>query len=96
MGPRRLDAQAARRSEAGKNGEILLVDKNCNLVIIDLGQREGVKEKDRLKILKDGKEIAEATVIGVRYRASAAFVDEIEHRHNIRNIENGDAVLIPE
>ena len=93
---RRPDTQAASRSKTGKNGEILLIDKNCNLVIIDLGRREGVKEKDRLKILKDGKEIAGATIIGVRYRASAAFVDEIEHRQNIRNIQKGDEILISE
>ncbi|MCQ9207515.1 MAG: hypothetical protein NG740_06530 [Omnitrophica bacterium] len=93
---RRSDTQAAGRSKTKKNGEILLIDKNCNLVIIDLGRREGVKENDRLKILKDGEEIAEATIIGVRYRASAAFVDEIEHRHNIRSIQKGDEVLISE
>ncbi|NQU94604.1 MAG: hypothetical protein HQ549_00010 [Candidatus Omnitrophica bacterium] len=79
---------------AGKQGKILSVDRRFNLIVINLGLNDNVREEDRCIILKDDKAIAEARIINLRYRVSAAFVDEMESGYNIRKVKKGYKVLI--
>lgn len=78
----------------GKKGKIISVDRRFNLIVINLGRNDNVKEDDRCVVLKDGKVIAGARIINLRYRVSAAFVDEMESGYNIRKIIEGYEVLI--
>lgn len=80
----------------GKKGKILSVDRRFNLIVINLGRNDNVKEEDRCIILKDDKAIGEARIINLRYRVSAAFVDEMESGYNIRKIQEGYEVLVKE
>jgi len=89
----RHPGKAAKRQDV-KRGEVISIDKNCNLVVISLGRKDGIEKDTRCRILKNGEKIAEATIIGVRYRTSAAFVDEVQFKHHISNIEPGDQILI--
>ena len=79
---------------AGKKGKILSVDRRFNLIVINLGRNDNVKEEDRCVVLKDDKVIAGARIINLRYRVSAAFVDEMESGYSIRKIKEGYEVLI--
>lgn len=81
---------------AGKRGKVLSVDKKYNLIVIDLGRKDEIKEEQQCMILKDNKEIALAKIISVRYKVSAAFVDEIKYNYNISDIKDGDSVLVME
>lgn len=76
--------------------EVVSVDRKTNLIVINLGRRNNIKEGDRCAILKDEKDIAHAEIIGVRYRTSAAFVSEMRYNYNLNDIEKGDRVLISE
>jgi hypothetical protein len=76
-------------------GEILSVDVKNNLIAISMGRKDNLEEGQRCLILKDGKRIASAEIISVRYRISAAFVDDIEYTYSINSLEKGDSVLVP-
>lgn len=76
------------------NGTILSVDRKNSLIVINLGAKERVKEGDRLKILKGGKAIAQAEIISVRYRLSAAVVDTILPAYSMNNIEENENILV--
>jgi len=80
----------------GKEGVVLSVDKKNNLVVINLGHKDNIKEGDRIKILKDGREIARAEVLSIRYRIAAAFVDYLGPRCTISDISEGCKVLVIE
>lgn len=94
------EAAAAQQKEAegaqGKTGKILSVDKNNNLIVIDIGRASGVKEAQRCIILKDDKEIASGEVISTRYKISAVFVGEIKYGYTINDIKEGDGVSVKE
>ncbi|OGW74938.1 MAG: hypothetical protein A2Z72_07385 [Omnitrophica bacterium RBG_13_46_9] len=79
---------------AGINGKIVSVDRKDNLIVVDLGRRDNINEAQRCIIIKDGKEIASSKIISVRYRVSAAFVDDIRYAYSMRNINEGDEVLV--
>jgi len=80
----------------GKTGKILSLDKNNNLIVIDIGRGNGVKEGQRCVILKDNKEIASGEVISTRYKISAVFVGEIKYGYTINDIKEGDGVFVKE
>lgn len=73
---------------------ILSVDRRNNLIVINAGRKEGLKEGDRCSILKGGEEIASAEVISVRYRIAAAFVDDVQYKHTIRDVKEGYEVVL--
>lgn len=79
-----------------KTGKILSVDAKNNLIVIGLGYSNNIKENQRCLIVKDGKEVAFADTINVRYRISAAFVNDIKYGHTINDIKEGDEVSIVE
>jgi len=75
-------------------GTVLSVDRKNNLVVINLGAREGAREDDRITILKDEKEIAQAQIVSVRYELSAAMVDNPKTAYTMNDIKEGQVVLI--
>ncbi len=77
-------------------GEVLSVDRQSNLIVINLGAKDKVGEGRRLAIMDDGAEIATGEVINSRYRVSAAFIDDISHKHTIHDIKTGYKVLMEE
>jgi hypothetical protein len=78
----------------GKTGVILSIDKKTNLIVINLGRKDDVKEGDRCKIFKNDLEIARAQIINIRYRISAAFVDDIKYKYTINDIGENQKVII--
>ena len=85
---------ASPATAEGKTGVILSVDKKSNLIVINLGRKDDVKEGDRCKIFKKDREIAGAQIINIRYRISAAFIDDIKYKYTINDIaENQKAVI---
>ncbi|MCM8760797.1 MAG: hypothetical protein NC938_06615 [Candidatus Omnitrophica bacterium] len=75
---------------------IITLDRKNNLIAINGGRRDGLKEGDRLSILKDGKPAATAGVIAVRYRVASAFVNNTRQNFSFRDIKEGDEVIIAE
>lgn len=75
-------------------GEVLSVDRNNNLVAIDLGDRDNVSEGDICSILKNDKELARGEVISVRYKISAVFINEVRYGRVIDDVKKGDSVII--
>jgi len=93
------EPQAEGRKKApsqyqGKKGKVISVDQKYSLVVFDIGRKDGVEKGKQCAILKDDKEIAQAEVISTRYNVSAAFVYETAYGHNIRDIKEGDGVLV--
>lgn len=85
---------AVNKEETLLNGTVLSVNKENNLLVISLGTKDGVSEGDHLKVLKKGREIASAEVIGIRYRISAAIVDDIDSKYKITDIKKGDPIVL--
>lgn len=79
---------------AGGKAIILSVDKRNNLIVINAGRNDSVKEGDRCSILKGGGEIASAEIISVRYRIAAAFVDDVQYKYTIRDVKEGYEVVL--
>ena len=75
-------------------GAILSVDRKDNLIVINIGSKENVREGDRLEILKDAKEIARAEVISARSGLSAAVVESIDPAYTINSIKENDDVIV--
>jgi len=73
---------------------VLSVYKKNNIVVIGLGSKDGVNEGTRIKILKKGREIATAEIVGVRYRISAAILDDVRDKYKIDDISKGDVIII--
>jgi hypothetical protein len=76
------------------SGEILSVDRDNNLVVVSLGSKDGMREGGRLEIFNEEEKIASAEIINARYRISAAFIDDIRYKYTVRDIKNGNKVLI--
>jgi hypothetical protein len=84
-------------SAADKKGSILSIDRKNDLIVINLGSKDGLMEGDRLNIYaKDGKQVASAEIISARYTISAAFVDDMNYGTNIKSIKEGLSVAIVE
>ncbi|MFH1594668.1 MAG: hypothetical protein ABID09_08235 [Candidatus Omnitrophota bacterium] len=81
---------------SGKRGKIVSIDDAYNLVIIDLGRKDGINGGEEIAILKGGEEIARAQIINVRYKISAAFINNIGQKYSVRSITKGYDVLISE
>lgn len=79
-----------------KTGRILSVDSKNNLIVIDLGYRDNIKENERCAVLIDEKEIASANIISVRHRISAAFIDEVKYGYVINDVKEGSKVSVIE
>ena len=78
----------------GERGRILSVDSKHNLVVIDVGRKDNIAENQRCIIFKEGKKIASARIISVRYKVAAAFVDELKYQYDIFSIQEGDEVVV--
>jgi len=86
--------KARRVYSQPKIGEILSVNRKYNLIAINLGERDKLKEGGCCVILKDEKEIATAEIISVRYKLSAAIIDVIKDKYKLSDIKEGDKVLV--
>lgn len=76
------------------SGKVISVDARSNLIAIDLGRANEIREGQRCLIIKDDSEIGSAEIIRVRSKISAAFVDDIKHRYTVRDIRVGDRIEI--
>jgi len=84
------------QAKEGKRGIVLSVDRKNNLIVINLGHNDGVKEGYRCKILKDEQVIGSAEIMSVRYRVSAAFVDDLQYKATVDDVKEGCKVIVPD
>ena len=75
-------------------GTILSIDRKNNLIAINLGEKNDVKEGERYAIFRGDKELGSAEIISVRQKVSAAVIDDIKPLHTINDIEKGDGVIL--
>ena len=75
-------------------GIVRSLDRGNSLVVISLGRKDGLKEGDRLMVLKDDQEMALVEVINARYDMAAAFVYNVQHPYTINDIQEGYPVMI--
>jgi len=85
---------AAPPAQEAKTGVILSLDKKNNLMVINLGRKDNVKDGDRCRIFKKDKMIARAQIISTRYRIAAAFIDDIQYKYTINDIEENLKVTV--
>ena len=81
-------------SMAEKKGKVVSIDKENNLLVVDIGLKEEVKKGDRCVIIKDDQQIASGEIINVRSKMSAVFVDDLKYENKISDIKAGYEVLI--
>jgi len=77
-----------------KQGKVLFLDKTYNMVIINLGSIDDMKDGERCIILEKGKETAQGEIIGVRYRVSAVLVDGLIQNYTLADIKEGHDVVV--
>lgn len=80
----------------GREGMILSVDKKNALIVINLGSKDGIKEGFQCIVVKDNAISAQAEIISVRYRISAAFMNEFKYGSGMDDIKEGMKVVITE
>jgi len=76
------------------SGKIVSIDTVNNLVVVDIGRQDGVKDGQKCVISKGSDEIASGEIISTRYKLSAVFVGEIRQKHTFSDIAEGDIVSI--
>ena len=84
----------ALANSAGNTGRVISVDAKNSLLVIDLGTEDGILPGDRCVVLKDEKVVASAEIISVRYKISAAFVDDVRYKNALTDIKEGDRVFM--
>ena len=80
-----------RAEEPGADGEVLIVNKKFDFVIVDMGKSSGVGLGDYLEIYKNGEFVAEAQIEKLYERMSAATISP---QYKSANIKPGDEVII--
>lgn len=94
--PQAVTITPSVREKAGKKGAVLSLDRKSSLVVINLGRKEDVKEGDKLHIFKEDTQIAGGEIISVRYRISAAVIDDILYKNTISDIKEGYKIIVAE
>ncbi|MFH1753642.1 MAG: hypothetical protein ABH875_05615 [Candidatus Omnitrophota bacterium] len=79
-----------------KTGNIISVDEKYSLIVFDLGRKDGAERGAQCAIAKGDRKIAAAEIISSRYRVAAAFIYEMEYGYSIKDIKEGDSVIILE
>lgn len=70
-----------------RNGSVVSINEQNNFVIINLGEKDGVRTGDVYKVYRDGKQIGMVSVIQVRKDISAADI-----RQKTETFKAGDSV----
>ena len=81
---------------AGKAGKIISIDRDNNLIVVDLGRADDVKAGQRCMVMHGDKEIGSGEIISTRYKMSAAFINDIKYKYTFSDIKESDKVLIGE
>ena len=80
---------------AQKSGRIVSVDSKNNLVVINLGRDNDVKEGDGCSVLGENtEELAQGEVISVRFDIAAVFIRQITYQNTMSNIREGLKVIV--
>lgn len=88
---------AADKTKSSFYGEALSFSGKENLMIINMGVKDGVKEGDKCVVYKDGAEIAYGEILSVRYRISAAVINDLAAGYKVKDLQKGCQVsIIPE
>jgi vacuolar-type H+-ATPase subunit I/STV1 len=74
-----------------KQGEVLTVNREFAFLVINLGKSDGIAEGMRLKIMRDGRNLANVKVETVREHISAAALVDKE---NLSQIRAGDKAVV--
>lgn len=72
---------------------VVALDRKNKLIAINAGRKDGLKEGDRLTVMRDGKELVSTQIVAVRYRVATAFVDQNRHNFSIKDIREGDEIV---
>ena len=80
---------SASGPKSALEGKVLLINRNFNFVVINLGSKHGLNVGDILVIKKNGRQIAKVRVEKLYDEYSAAYITEEE---NGSEIAESDAV----
>ncbi len=89
-----VSSDLVEKSDAGKTGSVLSVDRANSLIVINLGRKDGLAEGDSCKVLFNGQSIAEADVVSVRYSIAASHINLFQPKYGIEDINDGTSVLV--
>ncbi|NLE64997.1 MAG: hypothetical protein GX606_03670, partial [Elusimicrobia bacterium] len=78
---------AQAKPEVRRSGEVVSVNEANNFVIVNLGQKDGVRVGDTYKVYRAGKQVGTVSIIQVRSEISAADI-----RQRTESLQPGDAV----
>lgn len=84
-------ALAGKSSGGGPEGKVLVVNREFNFVVVNLGSKDGIKTGSSLSILRGDKAIGRADVERVYENMSAATVIQEEQKGKI---QEGDSVRV--
>lgn len=88
--------EARPKAPSARSGAVVSSDTKNNLIIINLGRKDKIKEGQKCAVLADDEEIASGEIISVRYDISAAYIDEFKYKNSIHDIKEGDKVAVRE
>jgi len=94
------NAQAATESAtiagsaAGKAGKIISIDRDNNLIVVDLGRADDVRAGQHCMVMHEDKEIGSGEIISTRYKMSAVFINDIKYKYTFNDIKESDKVSI--
>jgi len=82
-----------KEQAGGKLGKVLSVDAKNNLLVINLGNKDGIEKGESCTIFKDEEKIASGEIINVRYEVAAVFIEDLEYNNEMKDIKEGFTVL---
>lgn len=74
---------AAQNLSTPAVGKVTEVNKQYNFVVVNLGEKDGLKPGSFLKVLRQGKEVGRLEVIKVRQTISAAEIREVKGKEQV-------------
>ena len=77
-----------------KNGLVLSLDRVNNLIVVNMGRKDDLREGDLCRILLNGQAIAQSEIVSTRYNLSAAYVNQLQPKYTIDDIKEGLEVQI--
>jgi len=92
--PAQGETQMQEMPAAGTAGKVLLVDEVANLVVIDLGRKDNIRQGSRCAILKDTREVASGEIVSIRYNLSTVYIDDMKGINFVGEVKQGDEVVV--
>ena len=78
--------KSARDSHVGYNGKVVSINEANNFIVLDIGNKDGVKVGDKISVYRDSDYIANVEIIQVRQEISAADIKEQKAKIKVGDI----------